>query len=241
MATVKMGPLVTSARGKIGGVVFRSGRVGATVSALPAGRKNNTPSQVTAQAAIAFCARAWAALSDKEKKSWATYATPSAPPGMVFVPQMGLGRAAFFRWRSALYFCNQTPAYNWPRSSPVDLQNTAMVYNKRTPPTMIAVVTTNTSAAPLCALWFARRASRLATPTRPNWSLVTAPLVGDVQGWSFHPSYYPGGYGLDIRSLLAARVPGWNASQEWVYRLRICVGSDVVQFVDMGYWDSGVL
>lgn len=241
MARVIFGPLVSSVRGSIAGVVFRCGKGGAQVSGAPSMTRSTTQAKQRAREIISTAARQWSLRTQKEKMSWATYATPSAPPGQNWVPSMTLGRAAFFRWYTATLWCSQSPAYLWPRSPVFDMASLALLYNKRTIPTLVGVVTTNTTAVPTCALWVAARQNNYTIPTRPVWQLVTAPYIGDVQTWQLNPSWYSGGYGLNVSAYLAARVVGWNPAAEWIYRLRICVGSSLVQFVDIGTWDSGVI
>lgn len=241
MAKVIFGPLVQSVRGAIAGCVFRGGRSGSSVSGAPSVIRSRSVGQERARSIVSIAARKWASLSFKEKQSWAIYATPSVRPGETFTPSASLGRAAFFRWYTAVLWCGQTPSYFWPRSPVFDFAAVAMLYNKRTPPAVQAIVTTNTTAVPTAALWVAPRLNQYTVPSRACWSLVTAPFIGDAQVWQLAPAYYPGGYGLDVGAWLSARVPNWSTSGEWVYRLRICIGSSLVQPVDIGLWDSGVI
>jgi hypothetical protein len=241
MAKITYGPLITSANGKIGGVVFRAGRTGPVAQAAPTVQRAKTPGRELAKAALQACSIAWARLSESDRKAWSTYATPSVRPGQVFTPSPALGRAAFFRWYSACWWCNVTPANLWPKVQPFDFSNVAMLYHKTSFPTGSYIVTTSTGSAPLAVLWVAPRLNNFTIPGRPVWSLVTAPHLGDSQAWTLHPTYYPAGYGLDVAALLASRVPDWAQNKEWMYRLRIVNASPTVQPVDTGLWNSGVL
>lgn len=241
MAKVTYGALVSGVRGKIGGLVFRSGKTGATVSASPTVARTTSRNRELARYVITTAARKWKSLSQGDRAAWTTYATPSAAPGEVYKPAPAMGRAAFFRWYTAALWCGQTPSYFWPRSAPFDFSAFAFIFHDNTIHSHMYAVTSATAAAPLCALWVASRPNNYTVPTRPVWQLVTSPLLGDSQAWTLHPTVYPGGYGLALDSYLTARVSGWAVNKEWIYRMRIFAGDQSIAPVDCGLYDSGVL
>jgi len=74
MAIVSFGPLVTGARGSIGGCTFSMAGSGATVRARPRPPKPRKALQTASQSHIAAASALWTALATVSKVAWTLYA-----------------------------------------------------------------------------------------------------------------------------------------------------------------------
>jgi len=78
MASIKFSPVVTDARGLVGGTVFSRGANGSYIRGFSKGVNKNTSIQQIKRNNLAFYAARWRQLTDEDRNAWITGA-PSAP------------------------------------------------------------------------------------------------------------------------------------------------------------------
>lgn len=98
MAKVIWSPLVSSARGRLGGMIAQGGPGGAMLRAASNAPRRASAASQTAQADLTTASRMWADLTAAERALWCaigrTYDPASTGPGRAFA----LGRRAFIRY-----------------------------------------------------------------------------------------------------------------------------------------------
>lgn len=100
MAIATFGPIISAARGKIGGTVFSANKSGPYVKAWSRGSNPASPDQTAHRAVITEFSQAWSDLTDTQKNNWATY---SALPAQLLTSPLGEDYAiSGFNWYVAL-------------------------------------------------------------------------------------------------------------------------------------------
>lgn len=118
MAKVVWSPLVSSARGRLGGFVAQGGPGGDVLRAAVRPARTDSAAAQSTRLTLARASQAWVALTPTERLFWGAVARPYSPtsagPGL----SASLGRRAFVSWFSALDSFGVSPTLNCPMSDP---------------------------------------------------------------------------------------------------------------------------
>lgn len=189
MAKVVWSPLVSSARGRLGGLVAQGAPGGDVLRALvrPPGRLSEASG--AARAAFTAAASAWRTLTPTQRLYWAAVARPYSPtspgPGL----SVSLGRQAFVSWYSALVGFGVTPTLLTPLVEPF-LTVAALVWAVPEPYSPGDNVLVEMPAAPLhFRLWVRYAPNFPQFSGRGPWVLAYDTTRDGALSWSGGPRW----------------------------------------------------